>query len=231
MPVLVFVIEGADDMNPQAQNAFLLGLENPPEDVVYILLCKNASKLLETIRSRAFIFRMELFCPEDIEVWLRNNTDIALQRSSDDIYEAANASNGKIGKAIMLLSDASISSFHETRRTVLEIARVIVDKSIPKSERLKKFYALPLKREILVEYFTLLSEIIHDMILLKLDEEAILSFFTEKAREDALMLSDNCSIKTLYDYKDATEEAIASLRMNASVNGVRTSFAMKTGIL
>ena len=231
MPALVFIIEGADDMNDQSQNAFLLALENPPEDVVYILLCKNSSKLLETIRSRAFTFRMELFSAQTIESWILNNTDIAGRRSREDIYEASNAANGRIGRALLLLSDESMSAFHTTRQNVLGFACALVEKSMPKSEKLKKIYSLPMKREVLAEYFYLLSDILHDLILLKLDESAVLSFFTEKAREEALTLSDNCRLRALYDYRDAVGEAISSLLMNASVNGVRTSFAMKTGIL
>lgn len=231
MPMLVFIVEGADNMTVQAQNAWLLGLENPPEDVVYILLCENSALLLETIRSRSFIFRMERFSAEDITRWIESNTEMRNTFSHDDIYEIAVAANGSIGRALMLLSDGTMSEFHETREAALKIARTIVDRSMKRSEKLKNVYSLPLKREVLVEYFTLLKEIIHDMIVLKVDEEADMVFFTPKAREDAIALSDNCSLKTLYEYNDAVEECIKSLRMNASVSGVRTSFAVKTGII
>jgi len=231
MPALVFVIEGADNMTVQAQNAWLLALENPPEDVVYILLCENAAKLLETIRSRSFVFRMERFSPEEISEWIEKNTDLSLKHTKEDIYEVSTAANGSIGRALMLLSDTSMSEFHDTRKKVLRLAEVIVDKSIPGAERLKTVYSLPLKREVLREYFLLLKDVIHDIIVLKVDENAPLTFFTPKAREDALTLSDNCSLKTLYEYNDAIEACTKALLMNASVNGVRTSFAIKTGII
>lgn len=48
----VYVIIDADDMNPQAQNAMLKTLEEPPSHAKFILIAENPSKLLETVRSR-----------------------------------------------------------------------------------------------------------------------------------------------------------------------------------
>ena len=61
----VYIIEEADKMTDQAQNAFLLTLEEPPSYVVFFLLCENSEKLLETIKSRAPILRTE---PVSIEL-------------------------------------------------------------------------------------------------------------------------------------------------------------------
>jgi len=230
MPVLVFVVEGADNMTQQAQNAWLLALENPPEDVVYIILCENSAKMLETIRSRSFVFRMERFSSDNVSKWIRENSDMNLRHGAADIDEAASASNGSIGRALMLLSDGSMSEFHETRNTVLRLAEALADKSIPKADRIKTVYSLPLKRETLSEYFALLKDIIHDIILLKVDENANLIFFTQKAREDAILLSDKCSVRTLCEYADVVDNCIRMLNMNVSVNGVRTDFILKTGI-
>lgn len=231
MPALVFIIEEADNMNAQAQNASLLALENPPEDVVYILLCENSAKLLETIRSRAFTFRMERFSPQTIEKWIKQNTDTAFGKSNEEICEAASASGGSIGKAVMLLSDDSASDFLRMRKTVTDVARLLVDATARQKEKIKGIYSLPLGREALVEHLVALGDVIHDMIMLKLDENAFLSFFTEKGREEALILSDSCSLKTLYEYKDALDDACSALKANASVKGVRTNFAMRIGII
>ena len=48
----VAVIVGADRLNPQAANAFLKTLEEPPEKTVLILLSTEPQRLLETILSR-----------------------------------------------------------------------------------------------------------------------------------------------------------------------------------
>ncbi|HEX9047156.1 MAG TPA: hypothetical protein VF988_09035, partial [Verrucomicrobiae bacterium] len=48
----VAIISGADRLNPQAANAFLKTLEEPPQKSVIILLSTEPSRILETILSR-----------------------------------------------------------------------------------------------------------------------------------------------------------------------------------
>ena len=51
-PRKVYVIAAADRMGTQAANAFLKTLEEPPADVVCILVAQTESAVLETLRSR-----------------------------------------------------------------------------------------------------------------------------------------------------------------------------------
>lgn len=53
----VYIIEDADTMNTQAQNALLKLLEEPPESAAFILEAANASLLLPTVRSRCEMIR------------------------------------------------------------------------------------------------------------------------------------------------------------------------------
>jgi DNA polymerase-3 subunit delta' len=46
------IVDPADAMNPQAQNALLKTLEEPPEDTTLVLVASGADALLPTIRSR-----------------------------------------------------------------------------------------------------------------------------------------------------------------------------------
>ena len=58
-PLRVFLLEGAEAMSEQAQNALLKVFEEPPERVMFILTVTSAVKLLPTVRSRAQIFTLE----------------------------------------------------------------------------------------------------------------------------------------------------------------------------
>lgn len=49
------IINNAQDLTPEAQNAFLKTLEEPPENTVIILLAPNEESLLPTVVSRCFI--------------------------------------------------------------------------------------------------------------------------------------------------------------------------------
>ena len=51
-PTKVFVIRGADTMTPQAANAFLKTLEEPPGDTLFVLTAADQARLLPTIVSR-----------------------------------------------------------------------------------------------------------------------------------------------------------------------------------
>lgn len=49
----VFIITEGDILTPQAQNAFLKIIEEPPQYAVFIIVCSDSGNLLETVRSRA----------------------------------------------------------------------------------------------------------------------------------------------------------------------------------
>jgi len=53
----VFLLPEADTMNPQAQNAFLKLLEEPPSYAAFLLLGANPGAFLETVRSRCVLLR------------------------------------------------------------------------------------------------------------------------------------------------------------------------------
>lgn len=56
----VYVLEEADNrLTDIAQNSFLKLLEEPPQNVYFILLCENAQKLLVTILSRCTVVRLK----------------------------------------------------------------------------------------------------------------------------------------------------------------------------
>ncbi len=54
----VFILQNCELMNPAAQNALLKTLEEPPENVMFVLLTRSAAALLPTIRSRCVLFTL-----------------------------------------------------------------------------------------------------------------------------------------------------------------------------
>jgi len=55
----VYILPDADTMNPNAQNAFLKLLEEPPSFVRFLLCTEKPTQLLETVRSRCAMLRLE----------------------------------------------------------------------------------------------------------------------------------------------------------------------------
>lgn len=63
----VYIIAYGDEMNPQAQNAFLKLLEEPPEYAVFIILTENHESLLQTVLSRCVQIRFAPVSAEKIK--------------------------------------------------------------------------------------------------------------------------------------------------------------------
>ena len=55
----VYIIDGAETMNPAAQNAALKLLEEPPAAVVFLLCTVRPMQLLETVRSRCALVKLQ----------------------------------------------------------------------------------------------------------------------------------------------------------------------------
>jgi DNA polymerase-3 subunit delta' len=94
------VIENADKMTPQAQNALLKTLEEPPSRVLFILVAENAQALLPTVVSRCRVVR---FFPPSVE----EAADALMQRGieRDRARLLARLAGGSIGQALSLAND------------------------------------------------------------------------------------------------------------------------------
>ena len=114
----VYVIEDADLMTAQAQNALLISLEEPPPFVTFFLLTENAEALLDTIKSRAVTLRMELFSPERIKEFLSGISQPGKTVPDlEERYESAiEGSNGSLGEAKRIFTDfgSKDDNFSET---------------------------------------------------------------------------------------------------------------------
>lgn len=69
----VYIIEYGDDMNEQAQNAFLKVLEEPPQYAVFVILAQNHESLLLTIRSRCTLLRFSPVSDAKIREYINKN--------------------------------------------------------------------------------------------------------------------------------------------------------------
>lgn len=92
-----FIIERADQMTPQAQNALLKTLENPPDSAVFFLLAESAAPLLPTVLSRCRIMRFHEIDPESCARAL-----MARGIEAERARLLAKLSAGSVGKALEL---------------------------------------------------------------------------------------------------------------------------------
>ncbi len=78
----IFIIDDAEKMNVNAQNALLKILEEPPAYATIILIVSNKEKIIKTIQSRVTEIKFNPLTDEEIEKIIGNNKNIKFARGS-----------------------------------------------------------------------------------------------------------------------------------------------------
>ncbi|MBR4073589.1 MAG: DNA polymerase III subunit delta' [Clostridia bacterium] len=97
----VFIIDKAETMNDQAQNALLKILEEPPGGVIFLLITESAAAMLETVLSRCILFTLSAPQKKAATEYIKAN--FKLKQDDSAIIKALEESKGNIGKAVTLL--------------------------------------------------------------------------------------------------------------------------------
>ena len=90
----IYIIDNADLMTQEAQNALLKTLEEPPEFVTIILIGENENAFLATIKSRCMILHFNSISNLDMKKYLEDNYHMNVTSNMLDVF------HGSIGKAI-----------------------------------------------------------------------------------------------------------------------------------
>lgn len=116
----VYIIDEAQKMNQQAQNALLKTIEEPPAYAVILLLTTNADSFLPTILSRCITLNLKAVKEDVIRNYLMQNYQIPDYQA--DICAAF--SQGNVGRAVKL---ASSTDFTELKASVLQLMKRLSD--------------------------------------------------------------------------------------------------------
>lgn len=140
----VVIVDEADAMVPQAQNALLKTLEEPPSGSVFILVSSVPDTLLQTVRSRCPRLRFAPLLPADVAAVLVRDHGYT---QTDAVAAAADA-DGSVGRALSAQAadvtaarDAAQALLGETARRTdpqrrIEAAKLLAaTKGSPVSER------------------------------------------------------------------------------------------------
>ena len=119
-PHRVAIIDAADDLNPNAANAILKTLEEPPPRGVLLMVSHAPGRLLPTIRSRC---RRLAFQPLEIEAtaaFVRDRTDVG----EDDALRLARMAEGAPGRALGLAAAGALVIDDAARDLLAALPRV-----------------------------------------------------------------------------------------------------------
>lgn len=107
----IYIIEKADTLNIQSQNALLKTLEEPPAHAVFLLLAERAEAFLPTIISRVVVMKIRPLSAETIADYLMQAGHLAEESHILSAY-----AQGRIGQALELVED---EGFREMRQDIL----------------------------------------------------------------------------------------------------------------
>lgn len=173
----VLVIDGADTMNEQAQNALLKVLEEPPGAALFVLIAENKASLLDTVLSRCTVFSP---APAEISLgreyiaehypYERGQIDRTLEETGGNIGRALMLLQGDVGKA-----EAAVEEFIKAllASNTLEMLKITAGLEKKRTEAeaffkalktaaaagLKSSLAAPFKARMFSELYSLTAEL------------------------------------------------------------------------
>ncbi|MCI8728118.1 MAG: DNA polymerase III subunit delta' [Hungatella sp.] len=201
----VYIVDDAEKMTIQAQNALLKTIEEPPSYAVIILLTINEDLFLPTILSRCVQLKLKPLKDSVIQAYLKETMGIPEREAQ--LYAAF--ARGNLGKAIKL-SDSE--EFKDMYKRLLSMLRNIKNMDI--SQLLD--YSKKLKEEMdIYECLDFMQVWYRDALMFKVTNDANLLIF----KDEYSTISD-MSRHIGYDGFENILQAIekARIRLEANVN-------------
>jgi DNA polymerase-3 subunit delta' len=208
----VVIVDGAEALNVEAQNALLKTLEEPPPASTFVLVTSKPDVLLPTVRSRCQRLRFGRLSPADVAAVLMRGHDF----NPTDAHAAASLSDGSIGAAL----EGGSEEFVEAREAAAGLLEIVAASADPR-RRLEGAKALSgaarggSDRDELVRRLRALSSILRDLgVLISRADERGLANADLQSRLQRLQRSFD-SDRALAAFA-AVDRALSALDRNAS---------------
>lgn len=216
----VYIINDAQYMTVEAQNALLKVLEEPPSGVVIILLSTEGDKILSTIKSRAQTVNMARFHHGELKRIIldisREARELNVQ-SPEKLDSIVMSADGRIGEAIRLADKRSAEILDEERGDAIRIISALRH-GASFAELYGALASLPQKRPELLAALELLCTALRDLITIRSFDEVGLLFFA--SAEECRALSNQIGAKKLYGAYEAICEAHKHCSQNANTTNI-----------
>ncbi len=204
-PYKVYIVDEAEKMNKQAQNAILKTIEEPPEYAVIFLLTTNAAGFLQTILSRCVTLDVKPISKEIIVKELMNNHGMPDYQAE----VCASFAQGNLGKAIKL---ASSEEFNEMKNQMVDLLRHIETFGIFEiSETIK---SLEVYKAEIQDYLDLMTIWFRDVLLYKAMGDGKNVTF----RDESLIIKKQAGDAS-FDGLERILEVIKKAKRKIAVNG------------
>lgn len=202
----IYIVDEAEKMNVQAQNALLKTIEEPPAYAVILLLTANADSFLPTILSRCVTLNVKAVPDERIKKYLMKEFLIPDYQAE----VCAAFAQGNVGKAILLASSAD---FNELKESVLQLMKRLSDIDLYEmTAAVKQIHEYKLS---INDYFDLMMVWFRDILYFKAANDVNGLIYKDEVYEIKRQ-AEKRSYRGIETILEALEKA--KLRLNANVN-------------
>jgi DNA polymerase-3 subunit delta' len=219
----VSVIWLPERMNLECANKILKLLEEPPQQTVFIMVCQEPERLLETIRSRVQRIDIKKITDEDIEQALVSKRGL----TQDMAHRTARMANGSWLKALEMLSvDSENELFLDMFQSLMRLAYQRKVKDLKTwSERMAGMGREKQKR--FLEYFL---RLIRENFMYNFQQEE-LCYMTQREEEFARNFARFINEANILPITDLTNLAIRDIGQNANAKIVFFDMALQMIVL
>lgn len=205
-PRKVYIVNDAEKMTVQAQNAILKTLEEPPEYAVILLLTTNVNALLPTILSRCVVLNMKPVADELIKKYLMEQLQVPDYKAEVCVAFA----RGNVGKAKAL---AASEEFENVKEEALSLLKYIKDMELHEIvAAIKKITEYKLE---INDYLDIMAIWYRDVLLFKATADVNHLVFREEIQA-IRKVAQRSSYEGIESVIEALEKA--KNRLNANVN-------------
>lgn len=202
----IYIMDEAEKMNTQAQNALLKTLEEPPEYAVIMLLSTRAEAMLPTILSRCVALNTKPVSDDKIKHFLMEKVQVPDYRASI----CASFARGNVGRAIQL---ASNEDFDKMKAEVLGNLKSIFEMEVNQMAAAAK--KMTEEKYEVEDYLDLCFIWYRDVLLYKACKDRKHLVFLEEIR-DIERIGEQYSYEAIEKVIGAIEQARSRIKSNVN---------------
>lgn len=208
-PYKIYIVDEAEKMSVQAQNALLKTIEEPPAYAIIMLLSTDGEKLLPTIRSRCITLKVRPVTDEEMMCYLKEHGV-----EEERVSVVMKLARGNIGRALKM---AQSESFHEMIDMIIKMLENVWKMDLFDImnfiERLNKY------KINIYDCFDFMRLWFRDVLLFKATSDMNLLIFKNNYKS-IYDIASKCSYEKLENILKAID--VAERRLNANVNFEQT---------
>jgi len=210
----VYVIDEAQKLTVQAQNALLKFLEEPPSSTVFFIVTDKKESMLPTVISRTRMIATSPASDDEIAAFLRSSSP----KSDESAIRAAVAmADGSPGRAQKLLC----KDFSRQRQLCIDFIPLMFGRS--KGDAMGFLLSMKLNREGVKEFFLLLLTAVSDIMNVKFGVKSTRLLTYAESTEYSRTATD----RRLAYLWDLITDTVIRASENANINLLLTSFASR----